>query len=142
MSNAKSESGPKSVHVPEVEVQLRSGSVVVKELAYPDALSLYHKLMEQSEVLTDGNGNVVLDAQRIMKAIGNNIELGEWLALKATGKDAEWLKERTLSEVLDVAIEAAMLNISVIVDRVKKARGRFAQLTRPAAPEAEQPKKE
>lgn len=118
----------KNVHNPIVSVPLRSGSVEVRELAWPDARTLYDKLVVQSKSLFDHEGTLKLDAAQVTSLIGENIELSTWLVLKATGKDEAWLNQRSLSEVIDVAVEAALLNISVITDRIKNARGRLQTL--------------
>src|SRR3974377_564253 len=98
-----------SIHNPTISVKLQSGEIEVKELSWPDALNLYNRLMAQSKGFMDDNGQLILDAAKVIAAIQENVELGSWLVQKATGKDESWLQQRTLSEVLDVATEAAVL---------------------------------
>src|SRR6516162_9217715 len=126
-----------SIHNPTIQVKLRpppqgfvatgEGEVAVKELSWPDALHLYNRLMAQSKAFMDDNGQLVLDAAKVIAAIQENVELGAWLVQKATGKDESWLQQRTLSEVLDVATEAAVLNVGIIVERIKNARSRLSR---------------
>lgn len=123
-----------STHTPTVEVPLRSGKIEIHELAWPDAMSLYKKLMAQSQSLLDEKGQLALDAQKLVSAIAENIELGTWLVLKCTRRDEKWLSERSLSEVLDVATEAATLNIGIIVDRIKNGGSRLRAIMAGANP--------
>ncbi|HEV2207303.1 MAG TPA: hypothetical protein VG167_00895 [Verrucomicrobiae bacterium] len=119
-----------SVHNPSVTVQIGGGSQVVevRELVWPDALSLYSRLMAQAKEFLDEKGQFDLKPEKIVAALSENIELGTWLVLKSTGRDEAWLQSLSLSAVLDLATEAAVLNIGIIVERVKKAKGRLAGL--------------
>jgi hypothetical protein len=130
-----------SIHNPTIQVKLRppspapagcvatsEGEVAVRELSWPDALHLYNRLMSQSKAFMDDNGQLVLDAARVINAIQENIELGTWLVQTATGKDESWLRQRSLSEVLNVATEAAVLNVGIIVERIKNARSRLRRI--------------
>ena len=123
-----------SVHNPFTVVQLRNGEVRIQELAWPDALYFYRRLTEQSKNLINEKGDIVLDAQKLIGAITENIELAGWLALKATGKDEAWLKERSVSEVLDIVTEAAAVNLGVIFEQIKNARSRLRNLIAGEAP--------
>jgi hypothetical protein len=126
-----------NIHNPFVTVKLNNGTVDVRELPWPDARNLYDKLVSQSKTLFGQDGSIRLNAQSVIDAITENINLGTWLVLKATGKDEAWLNERSLSEVLDVAIEAAVLNIGVITQRLKNARSRLQTLTAGTMPQNE-----
>lgn len=126
-----------SIHNPTIQVKLRppspgyvetsEGEVVVRELSWPDALHLYNRLMSQSKAFMDDQGQLVLDAAKVISAIQENVELGAWLVQKATGKDESWLGHRSLSEVLDIATEAAVLNVGIIIERIKNARSRLSR---------------
>lgn len=126
-----------SIHNPTISVKLRpaaqssvatsEGEVAIRELSWPDALELYNRLMSQTRAFMDDKGQLVLTAGAIINAIQENIELGQWLVQKATGKDESWLQQRHLSEVLDVATEAAVLNVGIIVERIKNARSRLSR---------------
>ncbi|HLX68859.1 MAG TPA: hypothetical protein VKV04_04445 [Verrucomicrobiae bacterium] len=116
-----------SIHNPTITVPLREGSVEIRELSWPDALILYNRLMAQSKAFFDDEGKLVLSADKVITAIQENVELGQWLVIKSTRKDQSWLEHRTLSEVLDVATEAAVLNIGIIVERIKNARSRLSR---------------
>jgi hypothetical protein len=124
-----------SIHNPTIQIKLRppafvatsEGEVAVRELSWPDALHLYNRLMAQSKAFMDDHGQLVLDAAKVIAAIQENVELGAWLVQKATGKDESWLQQRSLSEVLDVATEAAVLNAGIIVERIKNARSRLSR---------------
>lgn len=123
-----------SIHIPTINVKLRDGSVEVRELSWPDALCFYGKLKEQMQRLIGDKGEIKLDAQSIAAAIEENIGLGTWLVLTTTGKDEQWLVQRSLSEVLDVATEAAVLNIGIIAERIKNGRSRLAKALGGASP--------
>lgn len=118
-----------SVHHGRVQVMIAEmGPVEIRELAWPDALQLYRRMMEQSKVFLDEEGRLQLSAQKLLDAISENIELGTWLVLKATGKDEAWLNERRMSEVLDLAVEAAVLNAGILMERLKNGRSRLQAL--------------
>jgi hypothetical protein len=117
-----------TIHNPVTTVQLLRGPVEVRELAWPDALTLYHRLLKQSKGFLDDKGQLVATPDRIVSALTENVELGQWLVCKATGKDTEWLAGLTLSEVLDLAAEAATLNVGIVAERLKKAKGRMQAL--------------
>lgn len=127
-----------SIHNPTIQVKLRApspsyvatsgGEVAVNELSWPDALHLYSRLMAQGKAFMDDKGQLIFDAAKVIQAIQENVELGAWLVQKATGRDEAWLQQRSLSEVLDLATEAAALNIGIIVDRIKNARSRLSRL--------------
>ncbi len=116
-----------SIHNPTITVPLREGSVEIRELSWPDALILYNRLMAQSKAFFDDERKLVLSADKVITAIQENVELGQWLVIKSARKDQSWLEHRTLSEVLDVATEAAVLNIGIIVERIKNARSRLSR---------------
>jgi hypothetical protein len=124
-----------SVHYPVIEVKLRADSIEIRELAWPDALHLYNRMMAQSKALIV-DGQMVMTPDKFISALTENVELGTWLVLKSTGKDEAWLKDRSLSEVLDVAAAAAELNVGIIVDRLKKAKAQFQELLGRAANQA------
>lgn len=117
-----------TIHNPTVLVKLAMGEIQVRELSWPDALNLYQRLVGQSKSLFDEQGRLMLDPQKLVAAINENIELGQWLVLKSTGKDEAWLNQRTLSEVLDVTSEAAVLNIGIILSRIKNVRSRLREV--------------
>ena len=119
-----------SVHTKSsVMVSLAGGDTIeVRELAWPDALELYNKLLGQAKDLLDEKGQFNLQPEKIVGALTENIGLGQWLVKKATGKDDAWLKERSLSDVLDIATEAAVLNVGIIVTRIKNAKSRLQAL--------------
>jgi hypothetical protein len=123
-----------SVHNPVRSVPLRTGAVDITELSWPDAQHLYRKLTGQMKDVMDGEGNLTISTGKVVAMITENVELGTWLVLKSTGKDEAWLNERSLSEVFDVATEAAVLNIGIIVERIKNAQGRLKGLMTPTQP--------
>lgn len=116
-----------SIHNPTITVPLREGRVEIGELSWPDALHLYNALMAQTKAFMDDKGQLVMDPARFVAAIQENVELGKWLVLASTQKDEGWLQQRTLSEVLDLATEAAVLNIGIIVERIKNGRSRLSR---------------
>src|SRR5579871_1198881 len=116
-----------SIHNHTITVRLREGSVEIRELSWPDALHLYNALMAQTKAFMDDKGQLVLDAAKFVAAIQENVELGKWLVLASTRKDEDWLQHRTLSEVLDLVTEAAVLNIGIIVERIKNGRSRLSR---------------
>jgi hypothetical protein len=131
-----------SVHNPAHSVPLREGSVIITELSWPDAMNVYQKLMAQSKSFMDETGALKLDAAAVITAISENVILGQWLVLKSTGKDEAWLLERSLSEVLDIATEAAVLNIGIIMSRIKNVGSRLREAVAGANPPTPTPKTE
>jgi len=118
----------KSIHNPTVKVKIGSDEIEIRELSWPDALHLYHALLAQTKSFIDEEGKFAIDPQKVVGAITENIELGEWLVMKSAGKNEDWLKERSLSEFLDLASEAAVLNIGIIVTRLKNAGSRLREI--------------
>jgi len=114
-----------SVLNPVVEIDIDGKKIQVRELSWPDALQFYAKLRDQAKNLLDANGNLVLDASKMLTAVSENIELANWLVLKSTRKDEAWLNERTISEVLDIITVALEINLSIIASKIKNARSRL-----------------
>lgn len=114
-----------SIHSPIVRLQISDGEIEIRELSWPDAIELYGKLREQAEIFIGENGQFVLDPQKLVAAISQNIQLSEWLVKKATGKDENWLMSRTLGDVMGVIEEAAVLNIGTILSRIKNGSSRL-----------------
>lgn len=128
-----------SVHTAQVEVRLGNGTVVtIRELSWPDAMSLYTKLLGQWREVVDPAGNLVVSAEKLVEILAVNAELASWLAIKGSGRDDTWLQERSLGDVLDVAVETAVLNVGIIVNRIKNVSGRLKGLFAPAG-EAQPP---
>lgn len=124
-----------SVHNPTITVKLASGgSVEIRELSWPDALELYGKVREQVQRIIGENGQINLNPATLVAVVTENIELGTWLVKKSTGKDDNWLMQRSLSEVLDAATESAVLNLGIILERIKNARSRLASALAGANP--------
>jgi hypothetical protein len=114
---------------PEIQVPLRDKSfILVTELAWPDALELFDKLKAQSAAFVTPEGNLTFDANRIIAAISQSVELTQWLVWKTTGKESDWMNQRTLSEILDVLVAAIEINLTVVAERAKKVRGRARAL--------------
>jgi hypothetical protein len=128
-----------SVHYPVVQVPLREGGFVeVRELSWPEATELFSRLKEQFLASFDEQGNLVLDARKVVDGITTNMELMPWLAMKATGKDPAWLKTLSIGEVMAISEEAAVLNVGVFVQRLKNAGGRLRTLATAAQPQVSQ----
>lgn len=117
------------------EIRIGSETVIVKELSWPNALSFFNKLREQTRLLLDDKGNLVLDTQKVLAAIGDNLELATWLVENSTGKDKAWIESLMLSEMLDVLTACLEVNLGVIADKIKNVRSRLASM---AAGEATQ----
>jgi hypothetical protein len=116
-----------------------SGQVEVHELAWPDALAFFNKLREQAGQLADGEGNIKLDAAKLLTAVADNAELAGWLVQKTCRREADWLNERSLGEVLDLVTLALEINLGVIRDRIKNVKGRLAELAAGAIPTKSSP---
>jgi hypothetical protein len=128
-----------SIHTDrKVTVELDGASVVVRELSWPQALELYQRLVGQANKFLTEKGDMVLTPAGVVEAISENIELVPWLAKAATGKDDEWIAQRPVGDVLEVATAAAELNVGIIASRLKNARGRLRGLLGTAP--ADQPK--
>jgi hypothetical protein len=118
-----------SIHNPIIKIKLATGDVEIRELLWFDAKHLYGRLKVQIEALMNEKGALELRPSDIIAAINENIELGEWLVLKCTGKDEAWLNQRGLSEILALATEAAVLNIGILVDSIKNGGSRLREIT-------------
>jgi hypothetical protein len=116
-----------STHIPISTVPLREGNVMIGDLAWPDAMHLYGRIKSLMETFMDDSGAVKMDTKKIVTAITDNVELLPWLVLKSTGKDEAWLNQRSLSEVMDIATEAAVINIGVIRSRIKNVGSRLRE---------------
>src|SRR5262249_27531853 len=106
-----------------VQLTTINEAVPIRELCWADSLDLYNRIKSQSASLTDAQGNMVLDAERLMSAIGASADAAGWLAQKATGKDDAWIAQRSLSEILDITLAAVELNFAVVVSRIGKFKG-------------------
>lgn len=116
-----------SVHNPTFSVKLADGSIAIRELSWPDAMHLYKCIKEQLQRYMGDGGELKFDSATIIAAITENIDLGIWLVKQCTGKDDEWLNQRSVSEVLDIAAEAAVLNVEIIAARIKNGGSRLRQ---------------
>ena len=116
-----------SIHTPTIQVKLRDGEIAIRELSWPDAMHLYKCAKEQLARHMGESGELKFSAETVVAAITENIELGTWLVKQSTGKDDAWLAERTLSEVLDIATESAVINVEIIAARIKNAGSRLRQ---------------
>lgn len=116
-----------SIHYPVISVPLKSGSVEVSDLPWAVAKELFAKLHAQGKAFVNEKGELVYDANKILAAISDCIDLCEWIAIKATGKDQEWINERSLSEIMHVVETAIVLNVDAIRSRVKNVRSRLTQ---------------
>ena len=128
-------SHPLPLFNPVREIRIGSETVIVKELSWPNALSFFNKLREQTRLLLDDKGNLVLDTQKVLAAIGDNLELATWLVEKSTGREKAWIESLMLSEMLDVLTACLEVNLGVIADKIKNVRSRLASM---AAGEATQ----
>ena len=114
---------------PVTEVKLRDGKTVeVRELSWPDALAFYNKLRAQSKALLNEKGDLVLDANKLLDVIGENVELAAWLVEKTTGQDADWIAQRSLSEMLEIITVALEVNLEVITEKIKNGKCRLQAL--------------
>ncbi len=113
---------------PVKELIIAGETLLVKELSWPDALAFFNKLRDQAKGLVNEKGELALDAAKIMDAIADNVQLASWLVSKTSGKDAAWIEQRSLSEMLDVVSAALEVNLGVIAGRLKNVRGRLAAL--------------
>src|SRR5215469_12840052 len=112
-----------SIHNPTYTVN----GIPIRELSWPDAMHLYKCIKDQLQRYMGDSGELKFDTDIIISAITENIDLGIWLVKQSTGKDDAWLSERTLSEVLDIATEAAVINVEIIAARIKNAGSRLWQ---------------
>ncbi len=116
------------------EIEIAGEKILVRELSWPNALAFFNKLREQTKNLLDAKGNLALDATKIMDAIGDNVDLVNWIVQKTTGKDAAWIEQRSLSEMLELLTHALEVNLGVIASKIKNVRSRLTGLVQPAAP--------
>lgn len=124
-----------SILNPVVTVPLAGDQTVeVRELSWVNALAFYNKLRNQAKALLNEKGDLVLDSAKMLDVVGENVELAAWLVEKSTGKDAAWIEQRSLSEMLDIISAALELNLTVITEKIKNVKGRLAELAKPAVP--------
>jgi hypothetical protein len=114
---------------PTSRVQLAGGCIEVHELKWPDALSFFNKLRDQAKGLVNDKGEICMDANKLMEAIGDNVELAAWLVEKSTGMDAQWIEQRSLSEMLDIITAALEVNIGIIASKIKNVKSRLVSAT-------------
>jgi len=119
-----------SLHLPIVEISISGETVQVRELRWPDAIALYERVASKYAKMAGG-----LNAELMVALLTESAEVCEWLIEKCCGKSKEWIAERSISEVMDLATEAAVLNVQVIFDRAKNIQRRLGPLLRPGAEE-------
>jgi hypothetical protein len=94
------------------DVRLGTETIQVKELCWREALEFLQRLATSVACVLNEQGKFVPTAQAFEQLVVGSAELTELLLTRATGRDRDWLAQRSVAEVfalLDVALE---LNLS------------------------------
>jgi hypothetical protein len=120
---------------PQTTIAINGETIAVRELNWRDGTAFLQSLAVAVAELLDAKGEFVPSAASFGNLITNSTELTEQLIAKATNKDATWLAERTMAEVLQLLNIALELNLNAeLIARGKslaeRVRGAFG-LTAP-----------
>lgn len=106
-------------------VSIGNETITINELAWPDAIEFLKKLSDSAGKFVQ-NGNLIFSIDRLTEIVTSTTDLSEWLILKTTGKDHEWLKQRTFGEVLDLIDAALSRNVRPdFFDKLSRIRSRL-----------------
>lgn len=111
---------------PITELKLGTETVAIRELSWPDAMVFLSKLAKQAGQFTTTDGRLEVTPEKLAEIVTSAQDLSEWLVLKSTGKDAEWLQQRSFSEGLDLLEAALSMNLRPdFFDKLKRIGSRF-----------------
>ena len=97
---------------PVASVELAGERIEVRELRWPEALGLLQEISLHVGRFVTAEGRLRLSPDDLPKLIQESASLAEHLILKATGKDAAWLRGLTPAQAFVVLDPAIALNLS------------------------------
>lgn len=100
-------------------VKVQGEDVEVRELRALDMLAFFKLVAAQAGKFFNAKGDVVFNLEKLSDLITGSEELVQFLVLKSTGRDAEWLGKVSPGELLDLLDAAIELNLTE--DLLKKA---------------------
>lgn len=120
---------------PVVELTLRNEKLLVRELAWPDALQFLHLLSGHAGKMIGEDGKLKIDFSKLSALVASSQEVSEFLMLKSTSRDQTWLSTLSFRETLDVLDAALSINLSAeMFASGKKIEGRLRSLFGSAEP--------
>lgn len=118
-----------SILNPDSDVVLSDNkSVTVKQLTWKKTFVFFEKLQGQIKGLFNEKGELAPDISKVMDAIKANKEVVDWLVHECTGKEAEFLDELPLGDMMKLVSKALEINLLAIAEQIKNVKGRLAAL--------------
>ena len=102
------------IHNPVERVKISTGELVeVRELVWKDCLRAVKEMTDTVlELLGPGGGTLVLDKDKIVRALGAQENLVTWVLEKSTGRTQEWVNALSGRDALCLLRAAVDLNLS------------------------------
>ncbi|HYG98865.1 MAG TPA: hypothetical protein VD837_07010 [Terriglobales bacterium] len=89
------------------ELKINGEVVTVRELAWPQAIELSHRISERAGKLFASGHSFQVTPAALTELVTGAQDLCEWLVLKTTGKDQQWIDGLATTQMLDL-IDAAL----------------------------------
>src|SRR5207247_4870486 len=110
---------------PITELEIGGEKIGVRELRWPDFMSMMAKLGAQAGKFIQGN-ELKITPEQIGELIAQSQELTETLILKSTSRDKEWLAQRSFADALKLLDASLSVNMSPeMTAQLKKVGGRL-----------------
>jgi hypothetical protein len=114
---------------PVVNATVAGEKVAVREMAWRDSLEFLSMLSEHGTKMVSEEGKFAFNLKRLGELIQSSEELANFLILKSTGRDAEWLNALPFREGLELLDAAISINLSPEMFATgKKVEGRLRSL--------------
>jgi hypothetical protein len=118
-----------AILAPDREVKIGDEKVTVRELKWSEGRAFLKQMTNYLGGLFDEKGEVQVNAAGVAKLITETEELIESLITKSTGKDAQFIGNLQLGQIMALLEVALELNLFALIEKGKAMAGRFRGVT-------------